>query len=277
MKLYILIFFFGALANTLFAQGVTKNGNSTYSGTPYVDQYGKIRYGMALNKNGKIITLYDVENNEFTTVTIGTQTWMAENLKTTKYNDGTDIPLVTDGITWGTLTTPAYCWYSNDINNKPNYGALYNWYAVNTGKLCPSGWHVPTDGEWSTLEIYLQNNDYNYNGVIDTDADRATNNYTAKSLGFISGWNSTGITGTIGYGDFPTYRNKSGFSGLPAGYRVIISSGAFTNAGTNTMWWSSTIYSAGFSIFRGLINNYTYVNRSNTDQKMGFSVRCLKN
>jgi uncharacterized protein (TIGR02145 family) len=73
---------------------------------------------------------------------------MVENLKTTKYNDGTDIPNVTDSVTWSTLTTPAYCWYKNNATaNKDTYGALYNWYAVNTGKLCPGSWHVPTDIE----------------------------------------------------------------------------------------------------------------------------------
>jgi len=81
---------------------------------------------------------------------------MAENLKTTKLNDGTSIPLVTSSATWGTLSTPAYCWYNNDeASYKVTYGALYNWYTVNTGKLCPSGWHIPNDAEWTTLTNYL--------------------------------------------------------------------------------------------------------------------------
>ena len=91
----------------------------------------------------------DTDGNVYHTVTIGTQVWMKENLKTTKYNDGTPIPLVAESKAWGNLSTPAYCWF------KTKYGALYNWYTVNTGKLCPLGWHVPTDAEWTKLITYL--------------------------------------------------------------------------------------------------------------------------
>ena len=88
-------------------------------------------------------SITDKDGNVYTSVTIGTQVWMVENLKTTKYNDGTPIPNVTDNTEWSNLTTPAYCWYDNDITKKNPYGALYNGYAVRTGKLCPTGWHVP--------------------------------------------------------------------------------------------------------------------------------------
>ena len=101
-------------------------------------------------------TVTDIDGNVYHTVTIGTQTWMVENLKTTKYNDGTAIPLVTDSTAWLNLTTPGYCWYNNDAATYKNtYGALYNWFTVNTSKLAPSGWHVPTDAEWTTLITYL--------------------------------------------------------------------------------------------------------------------------
>lgn len=106
-------------------------------------------------KNEESIGITDIEGNVYTSVKIGTQTWMVENLKTTKYNDGTSIPLVTDNAVWKSSLSPAYCWYDNDISNKEPYGALYNWFAVNTGKLCPSGWHVPTIDEWSVLEQFL--------------------------------------------------------------------------------------------------------------------------
>ena len=98
-------------------------------------------------------TVTDIDGNTYKTVQIGTQTWMAENLRTTKYNDGEAIPYVTDNSVWVKLETPAYCYYNNDISNKKMFGALYNWYTVNTGRLCPSGWHVPTDAEWTTLAI----------------------------------------------------------------------------------------------------------------------------
>lgn len=98
----------------------------------------------------------DVDGNVYKTVTIATQRWMAENLKTTKLNDGTSIPNVTDGKAWKNLTTPGYCWYDNDPKYYGNtYGALYNFYAVETNKLCPTGWHVPTDAEWDILIDHL--------------------------------------------------------------------------------------------------------------------------
>jgi uncharacterized protein (TIGR02145 family) len=96
------------------------------------------------------------DGNTYKIVVIGTQTWMAENLKAIKLNDGNDINLVTDNKPWESLTTPAYCYYSNDpIINKITYGVLYNWYTVNTNKLCPIGWHVPTDREWTILTDFL--------------------------------------------------------------------------------------------------------------------------
>jgi len=97
-------------------------------------------------------TVTDLDGNVYDTIHIGTQVWLKENLKTTKYNNGTSIPLVKDSAVWCSRTTPAYCWYYNDsVTYKNPYGALYNWYTVNTGMLCPAGWHVPTDGEWHTL------------------------------------------------------------------------------------------------------------------------------
>ena len=101
------------------------------------------------------ITVTDIDGNVYHLITIGTQVWLVENLKTTRYNDGAPIPLVTDSAAWSLLTTPGYCWYNNDIANKNPNGALYNWFAVNTGKLAPTGWHVPTDAEWTILTTFL--------------------------------------------------------------------------------------------------------------------------
>ena len=98
----------------------------------------------------------DVDGNSYHTVKIGTQTWMVENLKTTKFNDGSPIPLIRDSSTWKASLTPGYCFYKNDsAKNKSTYGALYNWNAVNTGRLAPKGWHVPTDAEWTVLINYV--------------------------------------------------------------------------------------------------------------------------
>ncbi|MBI5010148.1 MAG: fibrobacter succinogenes major paralogous domain-containing protein, partial [Bacteroidia bacterium] len=97
----------------------------------------------------------DIDGNVYQTVTIGTQVWMKENLKTTKLNDGIALPNVIDNAAWAALTTTGYCWYNNDATTyKSTYGALYNWYAVNTGKLCPIGWHVPSDDEWTLLTTF---------------------------------------------------------------------------------------------------------------------------
>ena len=115
------------------------------------------------NNNNPSSSITDTDGNVYTSVAIGTQVWMVENLKTTKYNDNSAIPLVTDNTAWGNLSTSGYCWYSNDIANKTAYGALYNWYAVNTSKLCPTGWHVPIDAEWKILERNL--------GMNNSDAD----------------------------------------------------------------------------------------------------------
>ena len=115
----------------------------------------------------------DIDGNVYHTITIGTQTWMVENLKTTKYNDGTAIPLVTNNTTWGALSTPAYCWYNNDAATYKNtYGALYNWYAVNIAKLAPTGWHMPTQTEWQTLE-----------GVIGNDSTKNNSSGFSATLG----------------------------------------------------------------------------------------------
>jgi len=98
----------------------------------------------------------DIDGNSYHSVTIGRQTWMVENLRTIRLNDGTQIPNVTNDSVWAFLTSPGYCWYNNDgPYYGPTYGALYNWYAVNTGKLAPVGWRVPADSDWFTLELYL--------------------------------------------------------------------------------------------------------------------------
>lgn len=101
-------------------------------------------------------TVTEMDGNVYQTVKIGTQIWTRENLKTTKYKDGTAIPLATDNTAWSNLTTPGYCWYNNDASaNKNVYGGLYNWYTVSTNNLCPSGWHVSTDLDWTTISNYL--------------------------------------------------------------------------------------------------------------------------
>ena len=181
-----------------------------------------LRFTNTISQSGATVT--DVEGNKYETVILGTQTWMAANLNATKYNDGTAIPNVTDNTAWGSLTTGAYCNYNNLASNATTYGRLYNWYAVNTGKLCPTGWHVPSNAEWTTLENYLIANGYNYDGKI------------AKAMASTTSWNSSTSEGAIG--NNPSTNNSSGFTALPGGFRNL--NGTFFNIGYYGYWWSST-------------------------------------
>ncbi len=129
--------------------------------------YRLIADGKTVSYNGQDLTfrtfneqtVTDTDGNSYNSIDIGTQTWLAENLKTTRYNDGTLIPLTTNDSIWHSLTSPGFCWSNNDpATYKDKYGALYNWYAITAGNLCPAGWHVPDDQEWNTLQQYLGEN-----------------------------------------------------------------------------------------------------------------------
>lgn len=195
-------------------------------------------------------TVFDIEGNVYHTVTIDKQVWMVENLKTTKYRDGTNIPNVTDNTAWVSLSTPGYCWYKNDSNNKNTYGALYDWYTVITGKLCPTGWHVPTDDEWTTLTNYL--------GGLSVAGGNLKETGTAH-------WAipNTGAT------------NKSGFSALPGGDRLY-GDGTFNGIGEYGCWWSAEEFAGPLAIQRFLFNNSSKVLRGSSYKTYGFSVRCVK-
>ncbi len=212
---------------------------------------------------------YDTVNTKYyETTLIGDQCWMAENLTSIKYNDGTNIPLVTDNTAWETLTTPGYCWYNNDSTTYGiAYGALYNWHSVDTGILCPSGWHIPTDVEWTILENYLIANGYNYDGT-------TTGNNIAKSMASGFNWNSSSDTGVTGNTDYTAYRNKSGFRALPGGNRD--NNGVYDNLGILGIWGSSTQYNNNNSWTREIFYNYSYVQKNNNHKEYGFSVRCLR-
>ena len=199
----------------------------------------------------------------YNTVQIGNQCWFKENLRTTKYNDGTSITNVTDNATWTSTTSGAYCCYSNNTSNCTTYGALYNWYAVNTGKLCPSGWHVPSDGEWKTLEMYL--------GMTQAQADatgwRGTDQ-GAKLAGNASLWIDGALEQNANFG-------TSGFSALPGGIRLY-SVGSFDGLSGGGFWWSSTEDDASYAWDRGLYYTYADVLRFSDGKTDGFSVRCLR-
>jgi uncharacterized protein (TIGR02145 family) len=195
-------------------------------------------------------TVADKDGNVYNIVAIGTQVWMKENLKTTKYKDGTDIPLVTDLTEWSNLTTPGYSWYYNDAATYKNkYGALYNGFTVTTDKLCPSGWHVPTDIEWTTLTTYLGGE-----SIAGSKLKEAGTSY----------WDypNTGAT------------NETNFTALPGGYRV--NTGTFSHEKTDGTWWSSSEFSSTFGWFRQMNSSSSNVYRINILKSMGLSVRCVR-
>lgn len=209
----------------------------------------------------------DGDDNYYPVIQIGSQLWMAENLKTTKLNDNTTpIPNVSEGNDWEVLSTPGYCWHDNNSANRDVYGALYNWYTVNTGNLCPAGWHTPSDAEWTTFENYLIANGYNYNGT-------TTGNYLAKSLGSNYGWASSKTTGAVGNTDYSARRNSTGFTALPGGSRLF--SAPFSLITYDICWWSSTEASPESAYYRSMHNYSSSVTRNYDDKRCGFSVRCL--
>jgi uncharacterized protein (TIGR02145 family) len=222
--------------------------------------------GNPVGGNNNSVTLKDADGNVYQTVRIGNQVWMAENLRTTKYNDSTVIPLVKDIDEWSSLTTPAYCYYNNTTNSDSikKFGALYNWYAVNTGKLAPAGWHVPTDSEWDTLQNYLIANGYNYDGT-------TTGNKIAKSMAAETDWEASIKEGAIG--NDPTKNNSSGFSALPGGSRG--SDGHFYYQSLWGRWLSSTERDESTAWWRYLYFDYEYLTRNSGYKVCGFSLRLV--
>jgi uncharacterized protein (TIGR02145 family) len=208
----------------------------------------------------------DVEGNEYQTVEIGKQVWMAENLRTGKYNDGTSIPLVESVSEWSEHVIPAYSWYNNDINNGTQYGALYNWYAVESGKLAPNGWHVPTEAEIWDLKEYVVKN-----GL--ARVDEAGRYQIGKALASQLYWKQSAVSDTIGYN--PENNNNSGFGGLPAGFRAYI--GGFCNFGENAKWWTATEKKEeSFAMYFGLWFHGTECLIEESHKSCGFSVRLLQ-
>jgi len=201
-----------------------------------------------LNKNP---TVTDLEGNVYKTIKIGTQRWMAENLKTTKYRNGDPIPNVPENLAWKSLTTGAYCWNNNNAtSSKATYGALYNWFAVaDSRNIAPTGWHVATDDDWTTLTTYLQ-------GVNVAGGK-------LKETGFIH-WSNPNIGAS----------NSSGFTALPGGYRG--GSGAFYGVGSGGIWWCSKVRDANNAWGRYLRYGEAKITRDSGGKNYGFSIRCVK-
>ena len=225
----------------------------------------------------------------YKTVTIGEQVWMAENLAY--------LPSVVGPATEST-TEPHYYVYgyiddtptvaaAKATANYTTYGVLYNWTAAMNGAassssnpsgvqgVCPPGWHLPSDEEWTQLETYLANNGHNYDGSVGGDNFR---DKIAISLASATGWDAYASTnpGAIGNTNpaYDAYRNKSGFSALPGGYRNY--TGEFFYIGIYGTWWSSTVANTSIAWPRYLYYNLSDVNKYGSSKENGFSVRCLR-
>ena len=191
----------------------------------------------------------DYDGNYYNTIKIGNQIWMVENLKVTHYPNGNPIPNITGNTDWKNLVydDDAYCYYTNSTDSAAKYGALYTYEAANNA--CPTGWHLPTDVEWTDLENYIN---------IEHSGTEGT------ALKSTSGWNSSG-NGTDDYG----------FTAFPGGYRKS-NDGTFYDVGNNGYWWSNTSYGLQEAYYRFLMYNQSVVYRIYGEKSFGFSVRCVR-
>jgi len=229
--------------------------------------------------------VFDIDGNRYNTIQIGNQLWMAENLKTTRYADGTEIPYVTNTSEWKTfyqdLSIKAYCWVNNDIKNKDVYGAFYTWGAAirgisgsvsNPSKIqgvCPNGWHLPSDSEWSEMENYLSLNGHNYDNTFTIGTSKI-----GKSLSATNGWPSSTRKGAVGNNDYIEYINKSGFSAFPSGIRGTY--GDFKNVDKDAYLWTATEYNYYSAVVRRITYDWAYIDITQDAKESGICVRCLK-
>ena len=262
------------LTATLQAGSFTNgNGSLTYTITGIPATSGTASFTLNIGGNSCILTrtinsanqqttssygpnISDLDGNLYKTAYIGTQQWMAENLKTSKYNDGTPLPNITDNLQWNANITGAWSHYNNDATNNIRYGKLYSWHVVNPNtngnkNLCPTGWHIPSDAEWKILTDFL-GGDSLAGGKM-------------KEVG-TTNWNSPNTDAT----------NTSLFTGLPGGCRS--NKGFFAQYGTHGGWWSSSenvniSYHAN-DIY--LIYSSSSIYRASTSKEVGLSIRCLK-
>jgi uncharacterized protein (TIGR02145 family) len=237
-----------------FASSLTGlTANTTYYVRAYATNSAGTAYGSDISfttQQTTGTTVTDIDGNVYNTVTIGTQVWMAENLKTSHYRNGDPIPQVTDSTQWENLGSGAWCYYNNDPANGTIYGKLYNWYTVNDPRdLAPQGWHIPTDAEWTTLTTFLGGGNVAGGKLKETGT---------------SHWLSPNFGAT----------NESGFTGLPGGYRWYL--GTFVYVGNYGVWWSSTEDYTSNAWGRFLIYSGSYIYLGSSSKPIGFSVRCVK-
>ncbi len=227
--------------------GLTANTSYTYRVYAFNNAGNSIEYS-----NEVMVTTSGSAVNS-PSVTIGTQVWTSKNLDVSTYRNGDPIPQVTNQTQWANLTTGAWCWYNNDSVIGQVYGKLYNWYAVNDPRgLAPSGWHIPTDAEWTTLTDFL--------------GGESVAGGKMKTTG-TQYWDleSSGTT------------NSSGFSGLPGGLRDHRDRrSAFGGIGDSGNWWSSSSFDITTAWQRSMLCNLNIVSRNNNEKTGGSSVRLVK-
>jgi len=206
----------------------------------------------------------DADGNVYQSVRIGNQVWTVGDLRTTTFNDGTAIPEITDTSAWGEATTPGRCWYHNDASLGPISGCLYNWFAVNTGRLAPAGWRVATDADWSALDDHLR-----------ADADTAAGHGYAKAMAARMSWRRCTAQGAVG--NDLSRNNASGFSALPGGFRSSAKDrGVFATRGEFGFWWSATASHERQAYSRCLFYGDAHLLRHVHNVKFGLSVRLVR-
>lgn len=232
-----------------FTSNVT---NLTENTVYYLRAYAINSIGIAYGENLKFSTgaITDIDGNVYRIVTIGDQVWMVDNLKTTRFNDGTVIPLVSDSAQWANLTSAAYCWSDNDeATYKATYGAIYNFFAVENAKLCPEGWHVPTIEEWNTLTDYF----YGHEEAGSFLKEEGTAHWVAPNAGAT---------------------NESGFTALPGKFRS--NNGPFASFGYYAYYWMFNEYVADSSMTISMIFNTGKLKIAPQHKGSGLYVRCIK-
>lgn len=246
-----------AISQQYVSPGHEENNGNGNSSTANV----RIHEDFSYNENkrqGEGVT--DIDGNQYETVVIGNQEWMAENLKTTTYRDGTPIPNVTGNNEWRGLATGAYAWYDNDESYGAKYGALYNVQAAKDERgLCPEGWRVPSDSDWKELRFYAENYYKNNYPELDKNSYRGHAGHVLKSA---SGWHDGG-NGT----------DDLGFSALPAGRRYH--DGVFSYLGENACFWSTSGLRAATYWFIVNYDDFLHSYLSGGGRS-GFSVRCVR-
>ena len=248
-----------------FSQAKEKNTIAAYeefiANYPEANEVQQAKESIEGIKNLDNTTVTDIDGNVYKTVTIGNQTWMAENLKVTHYRDGTAIPNVSSNTSWAALTTGAYCDYNNTLSISADYGKLYNWYVVaDIRNVAPLGWHVATDAEWVVLREY-------------SNAHFGKSISVSKSLAANSKWIAYTTIGSIG--NDLTINNSLGFTLLPGGNRNN-ATGIFDAVTSFGGWWSSTENTVSTAWNRDMHNTSTDLGRYDTNKKYGMSIRCIK-